>query len=120
VPQRPNNQEANYLAKPDYGKVPEYLNQVKEEIKRENKMIDEYVAEIGRINGVARGNNEEEEQMDAFSNEERTELLMALKRKWDAVNAKYQKMCHQVKLDTVGKIKRFLKIIYTIKTRTDE
>lgn len=106
VPQRQDNQEANYLSKPDYGKVPEYLNQVKEEIQRENRMIDEYVAEMGRVSGVGRGNNEEEETMDAFNDNERAELLMALKKKWDSVNAKYQTMCHQVKLDTVGKVKR--------------
>jgi hypothetical protein len=105
VPQKPNFQEPNYLTKPDYGKVPEYLNEVKEEIWRENKMIDEYVAEIGRIQGVGRS-SEEEESLEQFADEERAELLKNLKRKWDAVNAKYQTMCHQVKLDTVGKIKR--------------
>jgi hypothetical protein len=105
VPQKPNFQEPNYLTKPDYGKVPEYLNEVKEEIWRENKMIDEYVAEIGRIQGVGR-NSDDEEVLEQFSDQDRKELLSALKKKWDAVNAKYQKMCHQVKLDTVGKIKR--------------
>lgn len=67
-------------------------------------MIDEYVAETQRMNGM--GGKEEEEAMDAFSDNDRAELLMALKRKWDSVNAKYQTMCHQVKLDTVGKVKR--------------
>ena len=40
------------------------------------------------------------------SQEERHELITALKKKWDAVNQKYQRMCHMVKLDTVGKVKR--------------
>merc|ERR1711865_565546 len=34
------------------------------------------------------------------------ELVDALKTKWDVVNAKYQKMCHMVKLDTIGKVRR--------------
>jgi hypothetical protein len=33
-------------------------------------------------------------------------VLASLKRKWDSVNAKYQKMTHLVKLDTTGKIQR--------------
>ncbi|KAH8095435.1 hypothetical protein JL720_2734 [Aureococcus anophagefferens] len=61
--------EPDYLKKADYAQVPAYLGQVKEEIRRENEMIDAY-------------------------------------RKWDAVNAKYQKMTHNVNLDTVGKVKR--------------
>ena len=51
VPQRSGEGEADYLAKADYGKVPEYLGQVKEEIRRENEMIDAYVAEMGRVRG---------------------------------------------------------------------
>ena len=36
----------------------------------------------------------------------RDALVDQLKTKWDAVNAKYQKMTHNVNLDTVGKVKR--------------
>ena len=87
----------------DYGKVPEYLGQVKEEIRRENDMIDAYVMEMGRAQGAVEEPGEELIEMSAA---ERSELVRALKRKWDAVNAKYQKMAHTVKLDTVGKVKR--------------
>lgn len=100
VPQRSMEIDADYLAKADYGKVPEYLGQVKEEIRRENEMIDAYVAEI------AGGGEEEGPAMDSMSDAERVDLLKSLKAKWDSVNAKYQKMCHMVTLDTVGKIKR--------------
>lgn len=34
----------NYMLKQDYGKVPAYLSQVKEEIRRENEMIDRCVS----------------------------------------------------------------------------
>ena len=32
-----------YLQKEDYGQVPKYLNQVKDEIERENDLIEEFV-----------------------------------------------------------------------------
>ena len=35
--------DRNYMGKEDFGKVPSYLTQVKEEIRRENEMIDRYV-----------------------------------------------------------------------------
>mmetsp|Transcript_83996 Transcript_83996/g.237768 ORF Transcript_83996/g.237768 Transcript_83996/m.237768 type:complete len:152 (-) Transcript_83996:356-811(-) len=103
VPQGLGETEPDYLAKADYGKVPEYLGQVKEEIRRENDMIDAYVMEMGRAQGAVEEPGEELIEMSAA---ERSELVRALKRKWDAVNAKYQKMAHTVKLDTVGKVKR--------------
>lgn len=92
----------NYLAKEDFGKVPEYLSQVKEEIRRENEMIDAYVAEIARPHG----SSTESAALLAMSDEERRELLGSLKAKWDSVNKRYQKQAHIVKLDTVGMIKR--------------
>jgi len=105
VPQKPVSDEADYLGKADYGQVPEYLGQVKEEIKRENEMIDQYVAELGN---AGRGGSDGDSYADheEFDENERRDLLRALKGKWDSVNAKYQKMCHMVKLDTVGKIRR--------------
>ena len=103
VPQGITEMEADYLSKADYGKVPEYLSQVKEEIRRENEMIDAYVAEMGRIQD---GDDEDSTQLELMSDEERCEVLASLKRKWDSVNAKYQKMTHLVKLDTTGKIQR--------------
>jgi len=102
VPQGLGETEPNYLAKADYGKVPDYLGQVKEEIRRENEMIDAYVMEMGRAQGAV---EEPGEELIEMSPGERSELVRALKRKWDAVNAKYQKMAC-AKLDTVGKIKR--------------
>jgi hypothetical protein len=93
--------EPNYLAKSDFGKVPEYLSQVKEEIRRENEMIDAYVAEMG-----GGGADALDTEMNRLSDDDRRDLLVALKSKWDAVNKQYQKMSHVVKLDTVGKIRR--------------
>jgi hypothetical protein len=100
VPKSLESKELNYLKKEDYGKVPEYLSQVKEEIKRENEMIQKYVKEqMGEV-------EEEPEQFEEMSEAERGELLDALKAKWDRVNAQYQKMTHLVRLDTTGQMRR--------------
>mmetsp|Transcript_26509 Transcript_26509/g.33097 ORF Transcript_26509/g.33097 Transcript_26509/m.33097 type:complete len:200 (-) Transcript_26509:9-608(-) len=45
VPTLRGKPEPDYLNKADYGKVPGYLAEVKNEIKRENEMIDAYVRE---------------------------------------------------------------------------
>ncbi|EGB06203.1 hypothetical protein AURANDRAFT_15245, partial [Aureococcus anophagefferens] len=93
--------EPDYLKKADYAQVPAYLGQVKEEIRRENEMIDAYVKEQMGLN-----TEEKEDLSELLADDERSRLISALKRKWDAVNAKYQKMTHNVNLDTVGKVKR--------------
>lgn len=92
--------EPNYLEKEDYGKVPAYLSKVKEEIRRENEMIDRYVKE--RL-GVTEQDPEKLEELDEH---ERLELIEKLKAKWEATNAQYQKMTHLVKLDSYGKVRR--------------
>jgi hypothetical protein len=43
APKRPPVKELNYMKKEDFGKIPAYLSQVKEEVKRENEMIERYV-----------------------------------------------------------------------------
>jgi hypothetical protein len=40
VPKQIGGTELNYMKKEDFGKVPSYLSQVKEEIRRENQMIE--------------------------------------------------------------------------------
>ena len=42
---RINQQPPQYRNKVDYGKVPAYLGDVKEEISRENEMIEKYLKE---------------------------------------------------------------------------
>jgi hypothetical protein len=100
VPKVVENGELNYMKKEDFGLVPSYLTEVKEEIRRENEMIDKYVKEqMGQI-------DEEPDQYDEITEEERDALLNALKQKWDSVNARYQKITHLVTLDTAGQIRR--------------
>jgi len=97
---RINQQPPQYRNKVDYGRVPAYLGDVKSEINHENEMIENYMrAQSGpEDNGGEAGEQLHEGEVD--------ELVDALKTKWDVVNAKYQKMCHMVKLDTIGKVRR--------------
>eukprot|EP01038_Epipyxis_sp_PR26KG_P011259 gene11259-15107_t len=100
VPKRIENRELNYMKKEDFGKIPAYLSQVKDEIQRENEMIDRYVKEqMGEIERPP-------EVFEEMTEDERSDLLSALKAKWDSVNAKYQKITHLVSLDTTGQVRR--------------
>ena len=100
VPKALDMGELNYMKKEDFGKVPAYLSEVKEEIRRENDMIDRYVKEqMGHI-------DEEPDHFDQISDEERIALINALKAKWDNVNKDYQKITHLVTLDTAGQVRR--------------
>merc|ERR1712028_203181 len=71
VPAVRYSEEPDYMGKQDYGKVPAYLSQVKEEIKREN---------------------------------ERREIIYALKQKWDHVNRGYQLCTHKSDFTSFGDI----------------
>lgn len=94
---RQAKQEPNYLQKEDYGKVPSYLQVIKEEIERENDMIKSY---------VEKKVDQEPEYFEELSEQERSQLLRALKLKWEKTNSLYQKFTHLVSLDTIGKIRR--------------
>ena len=88
------------MLKDDYGRSPEYLSQVKEEIRREKEMTEAFLRE-------RRGNNYgDEETTEVMSNDERIALLDQLKAKWSVTNQKYQRITHIVKLDTVGQVRR--------------
>jgi len=100
VPQMPLSNEVDYIAKADFGKVPEYLDKVKEEIRRENDMIDEYVKR--QLNAGA--DDDVVEEYEAMGEDERMFLINKLKTKWDAVNTQYQKISHRVKFESVGDI----------------
>lgn len=101
---RAQQEQPQYLKKDDYGQTPKYLNQVKDEIERENAMIEEFVRQNKNlIDSDGYGGAGRAEPM---SERERVELVNALKAKWDHVNSKYQKLCHNVVFDTLGKVRR--------------
>ena len=100
VPRIVDKGEENYLEKEDYGKVPSYLADVKEEIRREKDMIDRYVKEQMGIE------DSEPEQFDELNESDREELVQKLKEKWAHLNGKYQMGTHLVSLDTAGQVRR--------------
>ncbi|TYZ67294.1 hypothetical protein PybrP1_007597 [[Pythium] brassicae (nom. inval.)] len=97
---RAKHELPQYTKKEDYGRVPKYLEQVKDEIERENTMIEEFVRQNKNFM------EEENGRAEPMDERERLELVDALKAKWDHVNAKYQKLCHNVVFDTLGKVRR--------------
>lgn len=104
------NNDLNYLKKEDYGKVPGYLTKVRDEIQRENAMIDKYVKEqLGEV-------EREPETYEEIPDDERMELITALKNKWDHVNARYQQITHIVRLDTTGQVRRKEQLEAELKT----
>jgi hypothetical protein len=88
VPKPLSDGKIDYTKKPDYGKVPEYLSDIKKQIDEETKMISELFIEEKKEDSVG----------EALSEEDRAKLLYALKVKWDDVNKKFQRMAHQTKV----------------------
>ena len=84
VPLQPKISAPDYLRKSDFGEVPKYLGAVKAEIKREEELIDSFVALQMK----------EYEDAPSFCSEldpqARSTLVSKLKTKWDAVNKRYQ------------------------------
>lgn len=85
VPRARGKDVDDWFAKPDYGKVPEYLAAVKEHISAEHefvqRMLDQRQMEEEAASGTA---------VRELSQDERDRLLTDLKTKWAEVNAAYQ------------------------------
>ena len=86
-------EEPNPLNKKNYGKVPNYLQKVKNDIEEEYTTLRQLKQEQ---------QNEEERKKYLMSPEEIAELKEGLKKKWDAVNKEYQTITHIRKPDTQG------------------
>merc|ERR1712159_286109 len=98
APKKVGQEVKDYLHKADYGKVPMYLNKIKNDIAEEY----EYIRKL----------QEEEEEMERSSHvrqlteSEKEALIEGLKAKWEKVNTDYQATTHITKLDTIGKVRR--------------
>lgn len=89
----------DWTKKKEYGKVPAYLEKVKGEIANE----------YNYVRSLQEQNQEDINQgMRLLSDDERLALIDELKRKWDSINAEYQKTSTLAlfNLDTMGKVKR--------------
>lgn len=97
APKKVTSQAKDYLSKEDYGKVPKYLKNIKQDIQAEY----DYIRQLQ--------DQEDAEQASAFRplpEEERVALLNGLKAKWEAVNTEFQGAAHLTVLDSSGKVYR--------------
>lgn len=74
--------------------MPKYITKIKNEIEDEYNLVREMQIEE---------ENERDRQRMLMPEEERQELIAALKKKWEALLREYQKESHHGKLDTIGK-----------------
>lgn len=86
----PSGLEPVYLNKKNYGEVPEYINQRREEIEKAQDEYNAYVSEHFR-----RG------AMNQLSNEDRQSLIDGLKDNWEQLHKDYLQL--SVVIDTVPK-----------------
>jgi len=97
APRKTSKGAKDYLHKEDYGKVPKYLDHIKQDIDAEYEYIRQLQAQ-------------EEEQRNSqtrlLTDEEKHGLMQGLKAKWEMINTDYQAITHLTVLDTMGKVKR--------------
>mmetsp|Transcript_7762 Transcript_7762/g.7323 ORF Transcript_7762/g.7323 Transcript_7762/m.7323 type:complete len:278 (-) Transcript_7762:31-864(-) len=93
APKVKDNKGKDYTKKKDYGKTPKYLQKIKNEIDQEFELVREMQME-----------EDAQRDRDKFllPDDERAELIKALKKKWEVVHKQYQEITHVQKIDTVG------------------
>ena len=94
-PKKKFQEPLDMTKKPDYGKVPKYLQTIKSQIATEKEMIAEYHRQQAETLGGS---------MRQMSQEERDGLVVELKMKWQKVNEAYQKL--PFTLDTPTQVAR--------------
>ena len=80
APKLPGNTDKDYLNKKNFGKVPQYIQKIKREIEDEYQMVREMQIEE---------ENERDKQKFLMTDDERKELIAALKKKWEVVHKEY-------------------------------
>ena len=87
VPKNVKTEPKKYVEKKDYGKVPAYLTKHKNEIEEEYKLIKEMQVQE---------EENQERQKYLISDEEKKQLVDALKKKWDVLHHDYQAIITRV------------------------
>ena len=92
APRRSRDKPAptDWLKVETFGRVPAYLDGVKQELEQERDLMVQMLDQQQMDNEGAAGGSARE-----MGDDERAELLDALKRKWDTVNDKYQVISHR-------------------------
>merc|ERR1719440_22030 len=96
APKKAQQGAKDYLQKEDYGKVPKYLRNIKQDIDAEY----DYIRQLQQQEEEARNS-----AVRPLQEEERLQLIAGLKAKWEAVNTDYQRETH-ITLREGGKIAR--------------
>lgn len=97
APKKVTSATKDYLQKDDFGKVPKYLQQIKQDINAEY----EYIQMLQEQDDAMRT-----DQIAQMPEDERLKLIEGLKAKWESVNTQYQGATHLTVLDSAGKIYR--------------
>ena len=84
----------------EFGRIPQYLSDVKRKIQEEENYIQKVNAQAATKKRMGTA------QIQLLSEEERLDLLDKLKDKWEKINYEYQLMTHHVNLDTRNKIRK--------------
>ena len=85
APKLPVNKDKDFLKKQTYGKTPKYLQKIKKEIEDEYQLVREMQIEE---------DNEKEKQKFLMNDQERKQLIDALKKKWEIIHKEYQEITH--------------------------
>jgi len=80
APKLPGNKDKDFLKKKNYGKTPQYLCNIKNEIEDEYNLVREMQIEEQA---------EEDRRKYLMPEEERAELIAALKKKWEVLHIEY-------------------------------
>jgi len=97
APKKVTEGAKDYLKKEDYGKVPKYLNHIRNDIEAEYDYIRQLEQQRMDDDGP---------QVRDMDEQERQHIINGLKAKWESVNTDYQGGTHVTSLDTMGKKKR--------------
>ena len=80
APKLQANKEKDFLKKKNYGAVPKYLTKIRNEIEDEYNLVREMQVEEQA---------EEDRRKYLMPEEERQELISALKKKWEVLHIEY-------------------------------
>lgn len=101
----------NYLKKQDYGKIPSYLNDVKQQIMNEKNYIRNIIKQNNNNSNTQ--HNDDSNKYVLLPESERCELLYKLKLQWEETNKLYQNLTHLTVLDS-RKIKQKEELEYKL------
>jgi len=95
-PRKTNQEGPHFMQGENYGKVPQYLGRIREQIGAEYEAIREIMQSQKQADATTR----------AMTDEERVSMLGALKAKWESLNHEYQQQAHLVTLSPGEKAKK--------------